>query len=121
MVNTFSGTSGPNCFAAAAASTPAKGRMHYRQWLHWIPFSRFLSESDYCCLINGSPEAGDILVFVRKDQVIHVAYCLGSGLCFEKSGQDFFEPYRIQKLLNLLEEWPTTELKIWRKKPAHNF
>jgi hypothetical protein len=102
MVNTFSGTSGPNCFAAAAASTPAKGRMHYRQWLHWIPFSRFLSESDYCCLING-------------------AYCLGSGLCFEKSGQDFFEPYRIQKLLNLLEEWPTTELKIWRKKPAHNF
>jgi hypothetical protein len=59
-----------------------------------------------------------VLLFVGDDEVVHGAYYLGDGLCFEKSGQDFYEPYRIQKIHRLSAEWPNADLKIWRQKPV---
>lgn len=37
------------------------------------------------------------------------------GLYFEKPGQDFYEPYRIEYFKRWQIEWPNTRLKIYRK------
>lgn len=116
LVDTFSPSSGPNCFAAVAqAIFPTLGRMFYKQWLHWGPFSRFLQENGYFAINMGIPQERDILVFARKDLLLHAVFCLDGTFCFEKLGQDFYEPYRIQTLVKLFDEWPGTDLRIWRK------
>ncbi len=116
LPNKFSNCSGPNCFAAAAS---AVSRMTdsdiHRLWLHWDPFCRFLKDMGYKKTRATSANAGDILLFVKNEKAVHAAYYLGEGFYFEKPGQDFYEPYRIERFTNWHHEWPSTDLEIWQQ------
>jgi len=57
----------------------------------------------------------DVLVFMRGSKAMHVAFFLGENLYFEKPGQDFYEPYRIERFDRWKLEWPKTTLSIWRR------
>lgn len=115
LLNRYVGISGPNCLAAVAGA--AASTMHQevsRQWLHSEPFENYLQARSYK-KVTDLPQAGDLLVFRKKDQITHASFYLGDGLYFEKSGQDFYEPYRIERLTNWQKEWPGAELAIFRK------
>jgi hypothetical protein len=116
LLNIFSDSSGPNCFALVAeAISPNKTPRLHRLWLHWPSIARFLKEMGFCPVESNAPEAEDVLVYIRNGEPIHGAYYLGDGIYFEKAGQDFYEPYRVERLSNCREEWPSCQMQIWRK------
>lgn len=114
LLNTFADSSGPNCFAAVAgAISDAFECKIYKQWLHWPTFERFLKEHRFVLRRNTEPQTGDVLLFFEGRKAIHAAYYLGYGFYFEKSGQDFYEPYRVVDFCRWDVEWPRTKLQIW--------
>lgn len=120
LLNRYVGFSGPNCFASAAGAIAGKknGISVREQWLHWPPFESYLSNTGFKKTSAKTPEVGDILVFLRDRLPVHAAYYLGDGYYFEKPGQDFYEPYRVEKFSDWQSAWPTERLAIWRKKGA---
>jgi len=91
-INRFQSFSGPNCFATTAGTLV---KDVYTQWLHWPMLEKYLHEYRFKTVLTETPQTGDILVFTSDGSPIHAAYFLGEGFYFEKSGQDFYEPYRV--------------------------
>lgn len=116
LVNSYRPFSGPNCLATAAGAVAAKDNVKIsNQWLHGAPFLNFLRKSEYRKFQATSYLKGDVLVFTSKKSVAHAAYLLSENLVFEKPGQDFYEPYRIGKVSELMENWKDSGLGVWRK------
>ncbi len=113
-LNTYAKHSGPNCLAMASAAAGANPALS-DQWLHWSPFKSFLKDQGYKTIKTSSPTAGDILVFMKNKTAVHAAFYLGDDLYFEKPGQDFYEPYRVQHFKLWKSDWPETQLLIFRK------
>lgn len=111
-LNSYASVSGPNCLATAATALSGTS---IDLWLLAEPFKRFLLDGGLVATRDQVARAQDVLVFSKDRQIVHAAYVLGEGYIFEKPGQDFYEPYRIGKLRDLMSEWPNTNLQIWRK------
>jgi|GEM_PF-3097958 len=114
LLSCYACESGSNCLATAAAAASGNREL-VGQWLHGPPFLRFLKKLGYKKLRAASPQEGDTLVFSQEGQLVHAAHYLGHGLYFEKPGQDFYEPYRIESFRNWKSHWPDASLAIWRK------
>lgn len=113
-LNTYAPISGPNCLATAAAVAGSNPTL-VMQWLHWAPLKSFLKSQSYKSSEVESPNAGDILVFVKDSTATHAAFYIGDNLYFEKPGQDFYEPWRIEYFDRWESEWPDAKLSIFRK------
>ncbi len=116
VLNSFAKRSGPNCLATTSALLSS----HFDKDLanHWMlgtEFIEFLKNNHFSEIQFETPLAGDVLVFSREDKVVHAAYSLGHGYYFEKPGQDFYEPYRIDKLEDWKINHSNTSMCIWRK------
>jgi hypothetical protein len=116
LLNRYALTSGPNCLACAAAM--ATGGKHAlgiaNQWMHGPPFLSHLKSIGYKKTSKTNPQVGDVLVFSRSTEIVHAGYYLGEGFYFEKPGQDFYEPYRMETFHSWKKHWPGTTLSIWR-------
>ena len=116
ILNTYCDVSGPNCFGAVAGAISAKNHLKMaKQWLHWKPLERYLEKTGYKKVNAHDPQSRDVFVFFRGKQAVHAAYYLGDQLYFEKPGQDFYEPYRVEKFDKWKKEWSGTTLSIYRK------
>ena len=62
-----------------------------------------------------SPQTGDILIFSKDAGPINASYFLGDGFCFEKPGQDFYEPYRVSLFSECRNAWHDAKVAVWRK------
>lgn len=117
LLNRYASISGPNCLACAAAM--ATGGKHAlgiaNQWMHGPPFLNHLKTIGFKKTPNAHPQLGDVLVFSRSNEIVHAGYCLGEGIYFEKPGQDFYEPYRVEKIDSWKKHWPDSTLSIWRR------
>ncbi len=113
LLNQFPSISGPNCFAAVAGALEV-GRDVFMQWMHWPELEQHPRSHGFETVV-GDPKTKDVLIFEKDQTPIHAAYYLGSGLYFEKPGQDFYEPYRVAKLDEWLTAWPDSKLTLWRK------
>ncbi|RYZ77725.1 MAG: hypothetical protein EOP05_00725 [Proteobacteria bacterium] len=114
FLNTYAEYSGPNCFATVAAAIAAKPGLA-DQWLYWLPLKLFLKEQGYRIIKASPPQARDILVFIKGGVAIHAAVYLGENLYFEKPGQDFYEPWRVEHFDHWKAEWAGCKLSIFRK------
>jgi hypothetical protein len=117
LINRFATHSGPNCLSTVASlvSHSQDSRKISKLWLHGAPFLRVLEFRGFKKLSRKTPRCGDVLVFSEKREVKHANYCLGEGLCFEKPGQDFYEPYRIIDLESVRLNWSASRLTIWSR------
>jgi hypothetical protein len=113
LLNTYSPFSGPNCLAASAAAITKKSKAA-TQWLHWEPLETLLRSRRYVSCGTVKPEPGDVLVFRKREVTVHSAFFLGQGLYFEKPGQDFYEPYRLERFTRWKAEWPGCSLVVYR-------
>ncbi len=118
LLNRYSSASGPNCFAAAAAFASASlcGIELAKQWMHGPPFLSHLRTIGYERVPGRNPRTGDVLVFFKGRQAVHAGFYLGDGFYFEKPGQDFYEPYRVERFDAWTENWSHTSLALWRLK-----
>lgn len=116
VLNHYPSQSGPNCLAATAGAISSNFKKDIaNQWMIVEPFLRYLKEKGFSETKVSQPLLGDVLLFYRKKQLVHSAYCIGDGFYFEKPGQDFYEPYRIEFFNNWKKEWPQCRLSIWRR------
>lgn len=117
ILNQYSSFSGPNCFSTTASAIVNKNNVTIRhQWMHWPKLENYLIENDFIIINSLLPKVGDVLIFSRDNNPIHSSFYLGDGFYFEKTGQDFYEPYRIALFENWQKEWPETKLILWRRK-----
>lgn len=117
ILNRFANFSGPNCFAASAGALVKKNwQIIIEQWMHWPVLEQHLHEQGFEKSSITSPQAGDVLIFSRNEIPIHSGYYLGGGFYFEKPGQDFYEPYRVEAFRDWQSSWPESTLSVWRKK-----
>jgi len=116
LVNRFQKISGPNCFAAVAGAIAFDDRHSLSiQWLHWPHLEERLIGYKYEVVELATPKVGDVLIFRENDMPVHASYFIGDGLYFEKPGQDFFEPYRIQEFEKWRDDWPRATLSLFRR------
>lgn len=113
-LNAFATSSGPNCFAAAAACVHEDKRKALC-WMHYPEFEQTAVGLGFKAPVNARPEATDILTFTRRGEPVHAAFYLGHGIYFEKAGQDFYEPYRLERFEAWPVSWPDCELQVWRR------
>jgi hypothetical protein len=117
LLNRFASISGPNCFATVAAALATVDRDVVRNcWMHWPEFEQHLRQHGLEPISSLVPQVGDVLVIESSGNPIHAGYFLGTGLYFEKPGQDFYEPYRVEMFHDWQKSWPETTLSVWRKK-----
>jgi hypothetical protein len=115
LLNRFAAFSGPNCFAAVAGAIIDDSRLEIcSQWIHWASLERLLLQRDFQPVQSGEPRIGDVLAFAKERVPVHAAYFLGDGIYFEKPGQDFYEPYRVEFFDKWPEAWSGATLSIWR-------
>ncbi len=112
LLNRFQNVSGPNCFAAVAGAL--ENSDDFNNWTHWPELEKCLRSKDFK-VVSGDPKTRDVLIFEKNEVPVHAAYYLGSGLYFEKPGQDFYEPYRVEKLDEWSAAWPGSKLTVWRR------
>ena len=115
LLNRYAENSGPNCLATAAAAALRQPSL-VKVWLHAEPFLRILKGARFAPIQNREPQPGDLLIFVKAGEPVHAALALGSGLYFEKPGQDFYEPYRIGQFNQRTKEWPGIKVATWRRR-----
>jgi hypothetical protein len=116
LLNRYAAFSGPNCLAciAGAIAGPDRAAAVAMHWMHGAPFLRHLRASGYVPVRGEAARVGDVLVFSRRGEVVHAGYCLDDSCYFEKPGQDFYEPYRVEALASWRKHWPGCTLRIWR-------
>jgi hypothetical protein len=114
LLNKYAKTSGPNCLAATAAAITRNPKFA-QQWLHWGPLETLLRSRRFIACASSKPSPGDVLVFFRQGEAVHSAFYIGSGLYFEKPGQDFYEPYRIEHFAAWKKEWVGCSLTVYRQ------
>lgn len=121
LLNRYALESGSNCLATAAGALATSDNLSVvSQWLHGPPFLRFLKKCGYKKIRSLVPNEGDAMVFTEDEQVAHAAYYLGEGLYFEKLGQDFYEPYRVESFRNWKSHWSEAKLTLWRKNESNS-
>ncbi|WP_251639414.1 hypothetical protein [Sporosarcina sp. NCCP-2716] len=112
--NRFPDDPGSNCLSAALFAITEQEWM-LREWVHPQTFLNGLMSNGYSA-VNEEPLPGDVLTWSdRTSTVQHATYYLERDLCFNKSGQTFFEPWKIAKLEDIQRYWGRCTLRVYRK------
>lgn len=113
--NTFPETGSSNCLAATLFAVSHQEWMIH-EWVHPQTFAKKLHRTHDLIETKELCE-GDVLVWKTVDgQVQHASYHIGNQLFFNKSGQTFFNPWKIVGFEELQAEWNRYELHIYRGK-----
>ena len=118
--NTFTATSGPNCFATTlAAISPRKVAATVgTTWLWQAPFLHGIAACGYTKRLDDAPtrcaELNDaVLVWWDQHQVAHHAcYLLGAGVALNKNGQAWYDARELAAVDAVLAEWADEPLTV---------
>ncbi|MFC7373069.1 hypothetical protein ACFQPF_15620 [Fictibacillus iocasae] len=115
FANTFPSHSGSNCLSAVLfAITQQEWMIH--EWVHHQTFIMRLKQASYSLTSSEELVQGDIAIWENRQGVIqHAAYHIGDELFFNKSGQTFFNPWKIVDFAELKENWNECKISIYRK------
>lgn len=112
-VNTFPAEGGSNCLAATLFAISQQEWMIH-EWVHPQTFAEKLSRTNSFIETDELSE-GDVLVWKTVDgQIQHASYHIGNQLFFNKSGQTFFNPWKIVSFSELQAEWSQYSLNVYR-------
>lgn len=114
--NSFPTSSGSNCLAATLfAITEQEWIIH--EWVHPQTFREGLTRSNYFPITTDKLIPGDVLTWINEEEVIqHASFYVGNDLFFNKNGQTFFNPWKVECWLDLNHEWGDFDMKVYRNK-----
>lgn len=114
-VNTFPADGGSNCLAATLFAVSQQEWMVH-EWVHPQTFAQTLSRTHDFIEADRFSD-GDVLVWkTAEGQIQHASYHIGNQLFFNKSGQTFFNPWKIVSFSELQAEWNRYSLHVYRLK-----
>lgn len=113
--NTFPIKAGSNCFAATLfAFSQQEWIIH--EWVHPQTFMIKVRRTHHLIEQEELLE-GDIVIWESSEGTVqHASYHIGNELFFNKSGQTFFNPWKLITFSKLQAEWSPYVLKIYRLK-----
>ena len=112
--NTFTINSGSNCLSSTLFAV-TKQEWITKEWVHPETFVNSIERAGYF-ITTKEIESGDIIIWVNDRNVVqHATYYIGNGLCFNKNGQTFFNPWKIVNTKALNEEWRHYKMKVYSK------
>lgn len=115
MAGRFPASSGPNCFGAVMGATGEAGAEH--EWVHQPDFEAWLSRR--ARRRRRADEPGTILLWRDTGGVPrHAALTLLDGWGLEKPSQDWFTPWMIVPVADIVRENRTRGLRLERWTPA---
>jgi hypothetical protein len=115
FANTFPSTSGSNCLSATLFAITHQEWLIV-EWIHPKTFMHSLKNAKYNFVTHQDLRAGDVVIWENSEGLIqHASYCIGENLFFNKSGQTFFNPWKIVDLTELNKGWDRYNMKIFRK------
>lgn len=115
--NTYATTAGANCLAAALyAVSDKESEWLLQEWVHQQAFLNGLEQLGYTVYEQDETLiAGDVVAWVDIDEVIqHASYYVGNNLFFNKQGQTIFNAWKIKKEADLMKDWSSMQMKIYR-------
>ncbi|MGE7924018.1 hypothetical protein ACQKND_12585 [Viridibacillus arvi] len=116
--NTYATTAGANCLAATlyAVSGEEKNDWLLQEWVHQQALLNGLKQCGYEAYEQDEKlVSNDVVVWIDNDEVIqHASYYVGNGLFFNKQGQTIFNAWKIRKKADLMKDWETMQMKIYR-------
>lgn len=113
--NTFPADGGSNCLAATLFAISHQEWMIH-QWVHPQTFIEKLHRTHRLIETKDLLE-GDVLVWkTAEGQIQHASYHIGNQLFFNKSGQTFFNPWKLIGFSELQAEWNQYSLYVYRLK-----
>jgi hypothetical protein len=113
--NVFPSSGGGNCLAATLFAITGEEWI-INEWVHQKTFSLGLKRANYRHVENGELSDGDVLTWENEDEIIqHASFCVGDDKFFNKSGQTFFNAWKIVHWTDLQELWKSNRVKVFRK------
>jgi hypothetical protein len=113
--NVFPSSGGGNCLAATLFAV-TREEWIINEWVHQKTFSLGLERAHYRQVENGGLSDGDVVTWENEDGVIqHASFCVGDDKFFNKSGQTFFNAWKIVDWRDLQEMWKSYKMKVFRK------
>lgn len=112
--NTFPSEGGSNCLAATIFA------VSHQEWMihEWVHPQTFIEKLQQTHRLIGTKDLleGDVLVWkTAEGQIQHASYHIGNQLLFNKSGQTFFNPWKIVSFSELQVEWSQYSLFVYRR------
>lgn len=120
LANTFTYTSGPNCFAttlAAITNIPAYAETISTLWLEQQAFVQGLHIRGYTTqetVIPEDRECHEIVILWRDAQAVlrHACFLLGEGVALNKNAQAWYTPRHLALLHNIVRYWEEDNYQI---------
>lgn len=114
FANQFTTIAGSNCLAATLYAMNEESWI-LEEWVHPETFLTILAQYEYV-LVQDDMQNGDVITWVNANQVVqHASYSIGNGLYFNKSGQSFFEPWKIVRFNEINMMLENCEVQVYRK------
>jgi hypothetical protein len=113
--NVFPSSGGGNCLAATLFAV-TREEWIINEWVHQKTFSLGLKRAHYRQVENGEIRDGDVVTWENESGIIqHASFCVGDDKFFNKSGQTFFNAWKIVDWTDLQEMWKSYRVKVLRK------
>ncbi|XXM71350.1 hypothetical protein ACQ0QQ_16825 [Lysinibacillus sphaericus] len=116
--NVFPSSGGANCLAATLFAV-TREEWIINEWVHQKTFSLGLKRAHYGHVVNSEIRDGDVVTWENEEGIIqHASFCVGDDKFFNKSGQTFFNAWKIVDWTELEEMWESYRVKVFRKEDA---
>jgi hypothetical protein len=113
--NIFPSSGGGNCLAATLFAI-TRQEWIINEWVHPKTFSLGLKRANYSHVQTTEIKDGDVVTWENEDGIIqHASFCVGDDKFFNKSGQTFFNAWKIVDWTELEEMWKSYRVKVLRK------
>lgn len=112
FTNRYSSCHGSNCLSATLFAVTGHTWIA-AEWVHPETFAASIQRAKYLP-VDVKPVLGDIVVWSNPQGTIqHASYCLGQDLYFNKSGQTFFNPWKVEERDKLFRDWAHLENQVY--------
>lgn len=115
FANRYSDSHGSNCLSATLFAVTGHAWMA-GEWVHPETFTHSLQRANYR-LIEKEAASGDVVIWINHAGIVqHASFCLGNDLFFNKSGQTFFNPWKVIDGNELDREWSYLDKKVYSRR-----
>lgn len=115
--NVFPSNHGPNCFAATMYAV-SKDDFFINHWIFADTLLNFLSTNNYRRTDERKSEKDDVICLFEGGKLVHSFYCIDNEYSFNKNGQTMHEPWTIIKAEDVLKEFESAEMVIFKRAQA---
>ncbi len=112
FANRYSSRHGSNCLSATLFAITGQAWIA-DEWVHPETFTASLQRAEFRP-VDVEAVRGDVIVWTNKKGTIqHASYYLGHDLYFNKSGQTFFNPWKVVERDELFRDWAHLERHVY--------